>query len=132
LEARIEGFFPSVDRVAGDREALALALGFSFLGWIGLATSLWLSLFSLGITTAFAAVLVVIPIGAIAGITPLPGGLGGVEFVLVTLLVATTGVDLATATAAVTIHRAATYMLPTVVGGGTAAALGVTPSNSKA
>jgi uncharacterized protein (TIRG00374 family) len=132
LEARIEGFFTSVDRVAGNREALALALGFSLLGWIGLAISLWLSLFALGITTAFAAVLVVIPVGAIAGVTPLPGGLGGVEFVLVTLLVATTGVDLATATAAVTIHRGATYMLPTVVGGGTAAALGVTRRNSKA
>jgi len=130
LEARIEGFFTAIDRVAGDREALALALGFSLLGWIGLALSLWLSLLALGIDTEFAAVLVVIPVGAIAGITPLPGGLGGVELVLVSLLVATTGIDITTATAAVTIHRVATYMLPTVVGGGTAAALGVSRSEA--
>jgi uncharacterized protein (TIRG00374 family) len=124
LAARIEGFFTAVDRVAGDREALALALGFSTLGWVGLATSLWLSLFALEVTAPFAVVLVAIPIGAIAGITPLPGGLAGVEAVLVALLVAF-GIDLVTATAAVTIHRGATYVLPTVVGGGTAAALGV-------
>lgn len=124
LERRIEGFFIAIDRVAGDREALVFALGFSALGWLGLATSLWLSLFAIGVVTEFAAVLVVIPVGAIAGITPLPGGLGGVEFVLIALLVATTGVDLATATAAVTIHRGATYWAPTVIGGGTAAALG--------
>jgi uncharacterized protein (TIRG00374 family) len=124
LEARIEGFFAAVDRVAGDREALALALGFSTLGWVGLASSLWLSLFALGVSAQFAVVLVAIPVGAIAGITPLPGGLGGVETVLIVLLVAF-GVDSATATAAVAIHRGATYVLPTVVGGGTAAALGV-------
>ena len=124
LEARVEGFFTAVDRVAGDRETLALALGFSTLGWIGLATSLWLSLFALGVSANFAVVLVAIPVGAIAGITPLPGGLGGVEAVLILLLVAF-GIDSATATAAVAIHRGATYVLPTVVGGGTAAALGV-------
>jgi hypothetical protein len=125
IESRIEGFFHAIERVTGDSRGLATALGFSTVGWVCLAGSLWLSLYSLGYQVPFAATLVVIPVGAIAGITPLPGGLGGVEAVLVTLLVPTTGVTVAGATAAVVLHRAATYWLPTLVGGGAAAALGV-------
>ncbi|MFC6940452.1 lysylphosphatidylglycerol synthase transmembrane domain-containing protein [Salinirubellus sp. GCM10025818] len=124
IEARIERFFHAIERVTGDRRRLAMALGFSALGWLCLSGSLWLSLYALGYPTPFAAMLVVVPIGAIAGITPLPGGLGGVEAVLVALLVPTTGVTVAAATAAVVIHRTATYWLPVLVGGGTAAAIG--------
>ena len=124
IEARIEGFFHGIERVTGDRRGLATALGFSTLGWLCLAGSLWLSLYSLGYPVPFAATLVVVPVGAIAGITPLPGGLGGVEAVLVAMLVPTTGVTVAAATAAVVLHRTATYWLPVLVGGGTAAAIG--------
>jgi uncharacterized membrane protein YbhN (UPF0104 family) len=63
-------------------------------------------------------------LAAIASITPLPGGLGGVETVLVALIVPTTGVTVAAATAAVVVHRTATYWLPTLVGDGAAAAFG--------
>jgi uncharacterized protein (TIRG00374 family) len=124
IELRIEGFFHAIERVTGDRRGLMAALGFSALGWVSLAGSLWLSFYALGYTVSAAAVLVVIPLGAIAGITPLPGGLGGVEAILVALIVPTTGVTVAVATAAVTIHRAATYWLPTLIGGGAAAAFG--------
>jgi uncharacterized protein (TIRG00374 family) len=124
IERRIESFFDAIDRVAGSRRTLVTAIGFSFLGWLALATSLWLSLFALGHRVPFAAMLVVIPVGAIAGFTPLPGGLGGVEAAFVVLLVATTPVVAPTASAAIVIHRGATYWLPTILGGGTATALG--------
>ncbi|WP_029601809.1 lysylphosphatidylglycerol synthase transmembrane domain-containing protein [Halococcus hamelinensis] len=124
LERRIEGFFTAVERVGTNPRGLLLALSFSALGWIGLATSLWLSLFALGYSVPVAVVLVAIPAGAMAGVTPLPGGLGGVEIVLGALVSATTGgIPSATIIAAVAIHRGATYFLPTVVGGGTAAIL---------
>ncbi|WP_255150932.1 lysylphosphatidylglycerol synthase transmembrane domain-containing protein [Halorarius halobius] len=123
IRGRVEGFFHAIERVTADRKRLTLALGFSALGWLCLAASLWLSLFSLGQAVSFAVVLVVVPVGAIAGITPLPGGLGGVEAVLIALLVAL-GVPGGAATAAVVIHRTATYWLPTVVGGGVAGIIG--------
>ena len=123
LEGRIEGFFTAVERVATNPRGLLFALVFSTAGWVGLATSLWLSLFALGYAVSPAVVLVAIPTGAMASAMPLPGGLGGVEFVLGALVTATTGIPLATVTAAVLIHRGATYLLPTVVGGGTAAVL---------
>jgi uncharacterized protein (TIRG00374 family) len=99
-------------------------MGFSALGWIALSTSLWLSLYALGHAVPFAATLFVVPVGSIAGITPLPGGLGGLEAVFIALLVPTAGVPASVATAAVLIHRGATYWFPTLVGGGVAATIG--------
>jgi hypothetical protein len=126
VEQRIEGFFASVSRVTSDRRTLALAMGFSALGWLALASSLWLSLYALGHVVPFAATLFVVPVGSIAGVTPLPGGLGGFEAAFIALLVPTAGVSASVATAAVLIHRGATYWLPTLVGGAVAALNGAT------
>ncbi|MFB6141144.1 MAG: YbhN family protein [Halosimplex sp.] len=124
IEVRIEGFFAAIDRVATGRATLVEAIGFSALGWLAMCTSLWLSLFALGHPVPFSAVLLVVPMGAVAGMTPLPGGLGGVDAVLIALLVSTTGITSGVAGAAVLVHRGATYVFPTVVGGGVAFALG--------
>ena len=105
LKRRVEGFFKAIERVATNPQGLLIALVFSTVGWVGLATSLWLSLFALGYTVPPAVVLVAAPAGAMASITPLPGGLGGVAAVLGALVAATTG-DISTAAiaAAVLIH----------------------------
>jgi len=121
---RIDGFFRTIEAVAADRRTVALALGFSTLGWVAQALALWLALQAVSATVPAAAVLVAVPVGAIAGVTPLPGGLGGVEATLVALLVPLAGVAAATAAAAVVLHRGAIYWLPTLIGGGVAAALG--------
>jgi len=123
IEARVEGFFHNIERVAGDRSGLAVALSLSTLGWLCQIASLWLSLSALGNTVPVAVVAVAVPVGAIAGVTPLPGGLGGVEAVLVALLAAL-GIPASVAGAAVVLHRGATYWLPMLVGGGVATSLG--------
>jgi uncharacterized protein (TIRG00374 family) len=124
IEHRIDGFFEAVGRVADNRRTLLTAMGFSALGWLALSTSLWLSLLALGHTVPFTATLFIVPVGGIAGFTPLPGGLGGLEAVLIALLVPAAGVPSAVAGAAVLVHRGATYWLPMLLGGGVAAALG--------
>jgi uncharacterized protein (TIRG00374 family) len=124
LERRIEGFFGTIERVAADRRRLALALGFSALGWFAQMCALWLSLYALGFSVSFSAVMVAVPLGSVAGVTPLPGGLGGVEAVLAALLVPTTGIDLSTASAAVVVHRASTYWLSTAIGAVTVSTFG--------
>ena len=124
IEERIEGFFSTVNRVATDRKALVTAMAFSTIGWLALSAALWLSLYALGFSVAFAAVLFVVPVGSIAGVTPLPGGLGSLDAAFIGLLVPTAGVSASVATAAVLIHRGATYWLPTLFGGGAAAVIG--------
>ncbi|MFC6834893.1 flippase-like domain-containing protein [Halomarina ordinaria] len=126
VTARIGGFFVAVERVALDRNRLVVALGCSTVGWLALAASLWLSVYALApdAPVSFAATLLVIPIAGVASVTPLPGGLGGVETVLITLLVAT-GATPVVAGGAVLVHRVATYWLPTAAGGVATATWGV-------
>jgi uncharacterized protein (TIRG00374 family) len=120
---RIGGFFGALERVGGDHHQLGLALSFSALGWLLLSVSLWLSLLALGHAVPFAAALFIVPLGSVAGVTPLPGGLGGVEAALVLLIVPITGVDPQTAAAAALLHRGATYWLPVLLGGSATAML---------
>lgn len=124
VRSHVDGFYRDVSRIAADPRRLGLALLYSTIGWFCLVCSLWLSLYSLGQPVPIAALLVVIPLGAVASIAPLPGGLGGIEAVLVLLLVPTTGVSAGVAGAAVLVHRTAVYWLPIVLGGVAAAVLG--------
>ena len=123
VRRRIAGFFAALERVTGDRHQLAIALTFSAIGWFLLSVALWLSLLALGQKVPFAVALFVVPLASVAGVTPLPGGLGGVEAALVALLVPVPGVDAATAGAAAVIYRGATYWLPVLLGGSTTAIL---------
>jgi len=124
IAARIESFFAAIERIATDRKTLLQTLGFSGLGWACLAGSLWLSLYAVGHTVPVSVPLLVVPVGSIASLAPLPGGSGAIEAVLVTLLVSTTAVPAAVAASAVLIHRGATYLFPLLLGAGVASALG--------
>lgn len=123
IEQRIEGFFTAIERVGNTPRKLVLALGFSSLGWLAQAACLWLSLLAIGYSVSPVVVLIAIPLGAIAGVTPLPGGLGGVGLVLITIVGGLVTIGQPTIGAAVLIHRAAIYLFPTIVGGGVTAVI---------
>jgi hypothetical protein len=116
IRHRVGGFFDAITRVADDRHRLGRAVAYSALGWVFMCLTLWLSLHALDFTVPITLVFVVVPVATIAGITPLPGGAGGVEFVLVLLLVPTTGITAASAATAAIIYRAGTYWLSTGLG----------------
>jgi uncharacterized protein (TIRG00374 family) len=123
IERRVDGFFLSIGRIARNRRLLILATAFSLAGWLTLAVCLWVSLASIGYPVPFISMLVVLPVASIAGVFPVPGGLGGVETAFIVMIVSTTGVATTAATAAVVIYRGVTYWLPMLVGGGVAAVL---------
>ena len=127
LERRVKGFFEAIERVATDREGLALALSFSTLGWGCQMLGLWLAFQAIGVPISPALAVFVVPIGAIAGATPLPGGAGAIEAVLASLLAVATGpaVTLQVATAAVILFRGIVYWLPTIIGGIVVGTVGV-------
>lgn len=125
LADRLENFFEDIERVGTNRRRLSTAVGLSLTGWLLQAAAL---------TTAFAAVghgispvvpLFVVPLAYVAGATPLPGGLGGIEAAFVALLVPTTGVPASAITAAVLVFRGAVYWMPMAIGGVSTSALGV-------
>jgi hypothetical protein len=123
IRQRISNFYGAIGRVATGGGNLAIAMAYSALGWLFLCVALWLSLWAIGHPVPPAIVFIVVPVGTIASVAPLPGGAGGVEAATVLLLVPTTGVSAATAGAAAIIYRGATYWLPTVLGGLAAAIL---------
>jgi uncharacterized protein (TIRG00374 family) len=119
VERRIDGFVRAIERVAATPRRLAVALGLSSVGWFCQMLGLWLAFHAIGTPIPLSVALFVVPIGAIAGVTPLPGGAGGIESVLVVLLVAAplAGVTEPVALAAVVVFRGLVYWTPTVLGG---------------
>jgi uncharacterized protein (TIRG00374 family) len=124
LRERVASFFEAIDRVATDRRQLGVALSFSALGWFAQMVSLWLGLYAIGAIVNPAVVLVAIPVAALSSITPLPGGLGGYEAILLALLAPVPQVSFGAAAAAVTLHRGAMYWMPLVLGAFSAGHLG--------
>lgn len=119
LERRIGRFFEAIERIATNPRGLALALTFSALGWFFQMVALWLAFQAIGVSVKFSVMMFVVPMGAIAGVTPLPGGAGGIETVLVFLLAAAPlpAVTQSVALAAVVIYRGTVYWVPVIVGG---------------
>jgi uncharacterized protein (TIRG00374 family) len=122
VERTVEEFFVSIERIATDRRRLVIALVLSASGWTLQAAGLWFAFWSLGIVIPPYIPLFVVTLGAFAGALPTPGGLGGVETLQITLLVATTTVVAPTITAAVAISRVGGFFFTTSVG---AAAVGI-------
>ena len=119
VESRIGHFFGAIERVATDRTGIAVSLAASTLGWTFQMVGLYLAFLAIDQPVPFSAMLFVVPMGAIAGVTPLPGGAGGIEAVLVAVLAALPSVSVTATTAlgAVVIYRGAVYWVPVIVGG---------------
>ena len=122
---RAANFFGHVEQVATDRRRLGLVLGLSLAGWLFQVAALSVALAAVGQTAPVYVLVFVIPQANLAGATPLPGGLGGIEDAFVALLVSTVGIPPAAATAAVLVYRGAIYWMPVLLGGGSVVASGV-------
>ena len=118
IRRRIDGFLGAIRRVGTDRRRLAVTLSWSASGWACQVLALWLALWAVGSPIPVSVAALVVPLGAVAGGLPLPGGAGGIEGALVALLVAApVEVTAAAALAGVIVFRGFVYWLPVVVGG---------------
>lgn len=121
LETNIRGrtarFFEHIERLAVNPRRLGIVLGLSLFGWLFQSVALLAAFQAVGYAVPVYVLFFVIPLGNVAGATPLPGGLGGVEAAFIALLAVSTGVPEAAITAAVLIYRGAIYWMPTLIGG---------------
>ncbi|MUW14662.1 flippase-like domain-containing protein [Halorubrum sp. CBA1125] len=125
LTDRLRHFFDDIERVGTSRRRLVAVVGLSLAGWLFQAAALTAAFAAVGHDVSPAITLFVVPLAYVAGATPLPGGLGGIEAAFVALLVPTTGVAASTVTAAVLVFRGGVYWLPVVIGGISVSAFGV-------
>ena len=117
VREEIAGFYEEIDRIADSPHVLAYTLVFSVVGWVFFAAPLYLAGRTVGVTLDPLVVLFVVPASTVAGLVPTPGGLGGVEFALVGLLVTLSPVTAGTAAAIALIYRLASYWFVLGVGG---------------
>jgi uncharacterized protein (TIRG00374 family) len=120
IAERIDDLYASFDRIARDRVALVEAVAFAYLGWVFFALPLYVAGLTLAIPVDLLLVLFVVPASTLAGLTPSPGGLGGVEVALVALLVALTSISPASAFALALVYRVMSYWFAILVGGAAA------------
>ncbi|SIR57960.1 hypothetical protein SAMN05421858_2929 [Haladaptatus litoreus] len=117
IRTRIERFYASLERIAAEPRELLFALVFSYTGWIFFALPLYFAGRSLGLPLGLLLVLFIVPASTLAGLTPTPGGLAGVEAALVVLIVGLAPITTGSAVAATLIYRFASYWFVLVIGG---------------
>lgn len=117
--SRVEGFVADIEAIAGQPRTLAVVVAYSALGWLCQIAALWVAFGAIGAPISVAAASVAVPLGSVAAALPLPGGAGGIESVLVGLLVATplTALAPASVVAGVVLFRGVAFWLPTATGG---------------
>ncbi|AAG18808.1 lysylphosphatidylglycerol synthase transmembrane domain-containing protein [Halobacterium salinarum] len=123
IEAGIEEFVASVERLAADRTGVLKVIGLATAALLCQAIAMWVVFIALGSPIPIYVPLFVVPVGTMAGIGPTPGGLGGIESVHVALLTALTSAAAPLVAAAVVIHRIGGFWLTMTVGGGSLAVL---------
>ncbi|MFC4551458.1 MULTISPECIES: lysylphosphatidylglycerol synthase transmembrane domain-containing protein [Halorussus] len=117
VRQRIDEFYEVVDRIAANRERLVETLAFAYVGWLFFAVPLYFAGLTLGRPIDPVLVLFVVPASSLAGVVPTPGGVGGVEFALVGLLVALTSIGPGLAASIALVYRLASYWFTLAVGG---------------
>jgi uncharacterized protein (TIRG00374 family) len=117
VRKRINRFYASLERIAAEPRRLAFALAFSYAGWVFFALPLYFAGRTLGLPVDPFVVLFIVPASTLAGLVPLPGGVGGVEVALVVLLVALTPLAAGPAAAVALVYRLASYWFALGVGG---------------
>lgn len=120
VRRRIDDLYAAFGRIAQDPVALVEAVFFAYVGWVFFALPLYFAGLALNLPVDPLLMLFIVPASTLAGLTPSPGGLVGVELALVGLLVALTPVGAAAALAIALIYRLASYWFALVVGGGAA------------
>lgn len=116
LRTRVGNYTHSIGVVATNRRTVLTAIALSTLAFAAQGVLLWLAMLAVEAHIPLMLAIFIVPVSLLAGVIPLPGGVGGVEGVQLVILVATTGVALAPAATAVVISRGIAYWLPIVLG----------------
>ncbi|RBI64636.1 TIGR00374 family protein [halophilic archaeon] len=117
VRGRIDRFYHALERIADEPRELLYALVFSYTGWIFFALPLYFSGVALDLPLTLTLVLFIVPASTLAGMTPLPGGLAGVEAALAVLIVGLAPISWSSAVAAAIVYRFASYWIVLLVGG---------------
>ena len=118
VRTTVSTYVEGLDAATADRRQLVVGAAFSVVGWLLLAGALSAAGAAVDVPVRPAAALFLVPISGLATWLPIPGGVGGVELVLVAGLLATTGANAGLVTATVLLFRLCSYWVVVLVDGG--------------
>ncbi|WP_458188788.1 lysylphosphatidylglycerol synthase transmembrane domain-containing protein [Haladaptatus sp. NG-WS-4] len=117
VRAQFDSYSNEVSVVLDHRRDVAFALLFSLFGWLCFCLPFYVSFLALGRRISLLVAFFIVPASGLARMIPVPGGLGGVEVVLVAMSIALVGMDAQLAGAGVLLYRLVTYWFVLAVGG---------------
>lgn len=125
VRERLAGFYETLDLVSKDRRSVAAAVVYAHVGWFFLMLPVYIVALALGTHIPLGLAFLVVALSKLGFLVPLPGGLGGVEFVLAGMITLVTGLSPATATAIAILYRLTAYWQTIALGGLCSASLSV-------
>lgn len=117
VRSRFEGFTTTLELISRDRSAMAAALAYAHLGWLGLAAALYVTALAVGVPIPVGIALLCVALSKFGFLVPTPGGVGGVEVALAAALSFLVPMDVAVATAVAILFRFAAYWFTVLLGG---------------
>jgi uncharacterized protein (TIRG00374 family) len=117
IRTRLRDLNEAFERIAAEPRSLVYALVFSYIGWFFFALPLYLAALTVGSSVPLLLVFFIVPASTLAGLTPSPGGLGGIELALVGMLTVLAGIPSAAAYSIALVYRVACYWFAVGVGG---------------
>jgi uncharacterized protein (TIRG00374 family) len=116
IKNKINGYLSSFRKVSKSPKTILIATFFSTLGLGFQALGLWIALHSVGANVSIVIPMIAFPIAGLASILPLPGGVGGIEAILITIVSTLSSVGLVDITTAVILIRGGIYWTPIIIG----------------
>jgi uncharacterized protein (TIRG00374 family) len=121
--SRVSSFYESIDRISASRRATASGVLFGHLGMLFLMLPLTVAGYAVGVTIPVGLAAGIVMTTKFSGVLPTPGGVGGIEAIMIAMLVTVGDVGGATATAVTLLYRLSTYWYLILLGGVAAAPL---------
>lgn len=116
IESSVKGYFDTLLYVTSNRKIVLFAVSASITGVLCQSIGLWIATYAVGSPISIIYPIVAFPIARIASALPLPGGAGGIEAGLITIIVTLSNAGIPEISAAVILMRGAIYWLPVSIG----------------
>lgn len=116
IEKLVDGYLSTFSDVADDKKTVALSVILSTTGVMFQALGLWFALDAVGLDISIFVPIIAFPIAGLASALPLPGGAGGIDAVLIAMVVAFSSAIVVDVSAAVVIIRTFIYWIPVIIG----------------
>lgn len=113
---KITGYFNSFSKLRNNKRVLLIGTVFSMIGLLAQAVGLWFGLIAVGYQIPILVPIIAFPISGMASLLPLPGGSGGIEAVLVSVVGILTTIPVVEITVAVILVRTSIFWTPIILG----------------